>query len=736
MKKGVVGWGLLVVGCWLGVVGCSTTKFVPDGDYLLDRVKVVSDSKEVHPNQVKDFVKLHTNSKLFSLFKIPLHTYSLAGSDTSRWQNRLFHNLGEAPVIYDSLQAETTREDLDIALHNMGFLHGYTTLQQNTAKKKMRLRYTLHPGDAYYIRNINYDIKDTIIRNIIQSEAASERLINEGVRFDVDILDAERKRITNRLLNMGYYRFNKEFISYLADTLANSRMVDVTMVLDLYRANMRMTEVTHPRYTIGKVTYSSPQDHLHLRESVLDENTSFKSGDAYSDDALRSTYNNFGRLQAVKYTNITISERPDTILDCDIQINTGKPSTISFQPEGTNTAGDLGAAGKLGYENRNMFRGSELFSIEARLAYEHIKNLEGYSGHHYWEYGMEAKLTFPRFLIPFLNKKTQRQYIATSDLSVSYNRQDRPEFHRRVFSGGWRYRWSKPKGDLSYRLDMLNLNFVSMPWISDTFRKEYLEDETSKNAILKYNYQDLFIMNLGFGLSYNDGRNAFKVNLETAGNLLRGLSSLFSWNKNEDGQYSFLNIAYAQYAKGDVDYTHNFSLDKNNTIVLHAALGVAYPYGNSTILPFEKRYFSGGANSVRGWSVRSLGPGSYTGADGKINFINQTGDMKLDINAEYRTYLFWKFNGALFIDAGNIWTLREYDDQPGGQFRLNKFLSQMAASYGVGVRLNFDYFILRFDMAMKAINPAYETSDKQHFPILHHDLGRDFTFHFAVGMPF
>ena len=168
---------------------------------------------------------------------------------------------------------------------------------------------------------------------------------------------------------------------------------------------------------------------------------------------------------------------------------------------------------------------------------------------------------------------------------------------------------------------------------------------------------------------------------------------------------------------------------------MHVGLGIAYPYGNSKVLPFEKRYFSGGANSVRGWSVRELGPGSFRGTDGRIDFINQTGDMKLDMNAEFRTKLFWKLNGAAFIDAGNIWTLRDYKEQPGGQFKLDQFYKQIAVAYGLGLRLNFGYFILRFDMGMKAINPAY-ISNEEHYAFLHPNLKRDFAFHFAVGLPF
>ena len=219
-----------------------------------------------------------------------------------------------------------------------------------------------------------------------------------------------------------------------------------------------------------------------------------------------------------------------------------------------------------------------------------------------------------------------------------------------------------------------------MPWISSTFKHDYIDTAGNRNAILRYNYEDLFILKMGFGLTFNDGLNALKLNFETAGNLLASLSRLLSMQQNASGKYSLLNIAYAQYAKVDADFTRLFHFDTRNSLALHFGLGVAYPYGNSTILPFEKRYFSGGANSVRGWRVRELGPGSCKGTDGRIDFINQTGDMKLDLNLEYRTFLGWKLHGALFIDAGNIWTLRNYAEQPGGQFRFDRFYRQLAGS--------------------------------------------------------
>ena len=562
-------------------------------------------------------------------------------------------------------------------------------------------------------------------------------MLKPGMRFTVEALDNERKRISNLLIDDGYFRFNKDFIHFSADTITGSKDIGVTLHLMNYKANSNAPETPHSRYEIRKINYlSNDSDRIHLRHQVLLNATALKEGSPYSASALQRTYNNFARLQAVKYTNIRFVEAPDSgMLDCNIQISTNKPSTISFQPEGTNTAGDLGAAASLTYTNRNLFRGSEQLSIELRGAYEAITGLEGYQDQNYQEYSIESKLVFPRFVAPLLSKNFRRRQTANTEYSVAWDLQNRPEFHRRVFSMAWRYRWAEPRHHLNWRFDLLDLNYVYMPWISETFKRDYLDDADNRNAILRYNYEDIFIMKMGFGLTYSDEVDAFRLNVESSGNLLSAFSKALNFKINSQGQRTFINIAYAQYAKADFDYTHLVRFDDRNVLALHAGIGVAYPYGNSKVLPFEKRYFSGGANSVRGWGVRELGPGGYKGNDGRIDFINQTGDMKLDLNAEYRTPLFWKFEGALFVDAGNIWTLRKYDEQPNGQFKLNKFYKQIAAAYGMGLRLNFDYFILRFDMGMKAINPAYESGD-EHWAIIHPKLSRDFAFHFAVGLPF
>lgn len=732
---------LRVLSVVFAVVGllcsCSSTRYVPDGEYLLRGTSMVSESKDFPAEKLDPYVRQHSNSKWFNIFKIPLGIYDMSGQDTTKWINRILRRMGEAPVIYDSAMTRKSCDEMLIAMHNMGYMQACTSFRTIINGRKLHVEYSVTPGRPYFIDSVRYDIKDPAVASTLSKATKTGDGLKKGQMFSADLLEAERKRIVGILLDSGYFKFNKDFIHFIADSTEGNNKVDLTLRLLKYRRDNKSPITFHPKYTINRITYQGDdggQPKLRLR--TLLNNTAIRKGGFFSASDLQRTYNNFAKLQAVRYTNIRFNELPDTsLLDCNIQISTNKPNTISFQPEGTNTAGNLGAAASLTYENRNLFRGSEVLSIQLRAAFEAITGLEGYQNQDYEEYGAEAKLLFPRFIAPFLSKSFRRKSIARSELLFSYNLQNRPEFHRRVLTSAWRYHWNQPNKNTTYRLDLIDLNYVYMPWISSTFKKDYLDDTSSRNAILRYNYEDLFIMKLGWGITYNNGTHAIRMNVETAGNVLNLASHALGVGKNGNGQYTLFNIAYAQYAKFDFDYTRLVTFDSRNSLALHFDLGVSYPYGNSHILPFEKRYFSGGANSVRGWSVRGLGPGKYRGTDVGIDFINQTGDMKLDFNIEYRTSLFWKLDGAAFIDAGNIWTIREYKEQPGGQFRFDEFYKQIAVSYGLGIRLNLDYFVIRLDMGMKAINPAYDNA-REHFPIVSPNIGRDMAIHFAVGLPF
>ena len=751
---------------WM-TASCSVSKFIPEGEYLLDDVKVVSDDKAVKPSDISGYNRQNPNSSWFSLVKVPMHIYSLSGTDTTRRINRFIQKLGDKPVIFDEEAAERSREDMQSALHNMGYMQADVRLRKETRKKKLRLKYLVHPGPAYRISHWDYDIQDDSVRRYMAGYAS--QLMHEGMRFDVNTLDQERQQMTNHLQDRGFYRFNKEYVTCTADTVRGTHLVDLTFHIAPYDAT---SHTTHARYRIGEVnvvtdfdmTHAMRQDFarfdsLHykglnifyrerpfLKPEVLSQNIAITPDSFYSDSLLQHTRSSLGRLHAIKYTDIRFQEdaADSTRLDCHVLLSRNKVNSFSAELEGTNSAGDLGAAASLSYQNRNLFNGSELFTFKVRGAYEAVTGLQGYSNENYVEYGVEASINFPRFLFPFISAEVRQRTQATSEIGIQFNSQERPEFGRRAASVTWGYRWTY-KRKWQHRVDVLDLNYVYMPWISSTFREEYLDNPENSNSILRYNYENLLIMKAGYGFTYHsDGResrtasnNSYSIrfNIESSGNLLYAFSHMLNATRNEDHQYTVANIAYAQYIKTDIDFTKSFRIDHRNSIVFHVGMGVAYPYGNSRILPFEKRYFSGGANSVRGWSVRRLGPGSFAGNDRNIDFINQSGDIKLDLNLEYRTKLFWKLNGAFFVDAGNIWTIRDYEEQPGGAFRFDSFYKQIAVSYGLGLRFDFDYFILRFDAGMKAVNPAYRNS-KEHYPLIHPDFGRDFAFHFAVGYPF
>ena len=638
-------------------------------------------------------------------------------------------------------------------------------------KKKIKVYYDVTAGKPYVVQSIKYDIYDPKIASLLKQDSARS-LLKEGMYLDVNVLDADRQRITNKLLRNGYYKFNKDYIGYTADTVRNTYNVDLTQHLQMYKAHASDSARAHQQYWINKINFITDydvlqssalssvdindsvhykgypiyyKDKLYLRPKVLTDNLRFASGDLFNERDVQQTYSSFGRLSALKYTNIRFIETQvgdSTMLDCYVMLTKSKHKSVSFEVEGTNSAGDLGAAASVSFQNRNLFRGSETFMIKFRGAYEVISGLQaGYSNNNYTEYGVETSINFPNFLFPFISSDFKRKIRATTEFGLQYNYQLRPEFLRTMASANWSYKWTQ-RQKIQHRIDLINIAFLYLPRISERFKEDYINK--GQNHIFQYNYQDRLIINMGYSYNYNSvggsiinntiASNSYSIrfNFESAGNVMYALSKAANIRKNSNGEYAILGIPYAQYLKGEFDFAKNIRIDYRNSFAFHAGVGIAVPYGNAKTIPFEKQYFSGGANSVRGWSVRDLGPGSFAGNG---NLLDQSGDIKLDASIEYRTRLFWKFRGAVFVDAGNIWTLRDYKDQPGGKFEFNKFYKQIAVAYGLGLRLDLDFFVLRFDGGMKAVNPVYNTK-KEHFPIIHPKFSRDFAFHFAVGYPF
>lgn len=754
----------------LMLFSCSVKKFIPEGGYLLSDVDIVSNTNKDNAGKAKNYVRQKPNAKWFTLVKLPMYTYALSGLDSTKWHNRVLRRLGEKPVVYSDMLAEATRLNIQQMLLNDGYLHAKVDLEceKNDDKRKAKAVYYLHERERYYVSDFRINVDDKQLQELIMLDTAACTL-KAGMPFSVDGMEMERRRVTSLLKDNGYYRFQKEHITYTADTALHSNQVRLTMNIAGFIPSANAPVTNHKTYRIGKIYYVANAG-LHIDNNLLQqcdtidygdyavlynetsvvrtkkllENTYITPGELYSQSNIDRTYSSFSQLQALKYTTVRLQERPDTaLLDCYIMYERNKRCSIGFDLDGTNTAGNFGAMLSMTMSDKNLFRGSEQLSLRFFYAYEAVSNLSGYTGDNYTEYGAELGFRLQGGVVSSLVPIEKRNLHSSTLFSLKYNSQDRPEFNRRLISGTWSYEWSRQK-EVMHKVDVLELNYIYVPWIAETFKKEYLDSISNRNSILKYNYENLLITKLGYNFSYNSSLNdanrfkravfSVRTNVECSGNLLYGATSLFNTSKNSDGQYTFLNIAYAQYVKGDIDFTTRVKFDDKNSVVMHLGLGVAYPYGNSRILPFEKRYFMGGANSMRGWTVRTLGPGSYRNGNRNIDFINQSGDLKLDMSVEFRSHLFWMMHTALFVDAGNIWTIREYSEQPGGQFNVATFYKEIALSYGLGLRLEFDMFVFRLDAAMKAINPAYTGREK--YPIINPKFSRDFALHFAIGYPF
>ena len=753
------------------LTSCSVNKFIPEEHYLLDEVHIISDTEEVQPSMFTSYIRQNPNAKWFNLVKVPMHIYCMSGKDSTNSFNRFLQKLGDAPVIYDAIVTQKSQREIEKAVRNMGYMRAKVELETEVKKNRIKVNYRIKAGRPYIIQQIAYNIDDMTINDFIEKDTIHSYL-HTGMPFDVVALDNERNRITKLLQNNGYYKFHKDFIVYQADTVRNTFQVNLTMKLLPFQLKKEDVPTKHRQYTIRNVNFLTEdnlinqennytgyqslqhkglqifyQDKMYIRPNTLSNFNYIRPNKLYSEQDVQNTYTSMGRLRALKYTNIRFDEVLDNDsaqLDANVLLTKGKNQSLSFEIEGTNSAGDLGAAASMTFQHRNVFKGSETFTMKVRGAYEAITGLqEGYENDDYKEYGIEASLNFPEFKFPFLSADFKRKIRATSEVGLSFNSQNRPEFTRTLASAKWGYRWVDRKSS-QHRFDLLDVNYIYVPWKSENF-KNYLENLTDRNSILIKSYEDQLIVRMGYTYTYNSAndksrtstnRNSYSIrmNLEEAGNLLYLGSKAIHSAPKEDKGYVIANIPFAQYIKGDIDFARNWNIDERNSLVFHIGMGVAYPYGNSQVLPFEKRYFSGGPNSVRGWSVRSLGPGSYKGTEGNMNYINHSGDIKLDVNLEYRTHLFWKFNGAAFIDAGNIWNIRDYEGQEEGTFRFNRFYKQLAVAYGLGLRFDLDYLIIRFDGGMKAVNPMKTGEDK--YPFLRPKFSRDFAFHFAVGYPF
>jgi outer membrane protein assembly factor BamA len=755
------------------VAGCRTNKYVPDNDYLLSKVNIEIDRKSIDKSELKSYLKQKPNTRIFGFWRFHLGLYNLSGKKENSWLKRI----GEAPVIYDPYLTVKTEEEFRRFLENKGFYNAI--IRDSTvlrSKGKAEVNYYITTNRPYQIRTYQVEVRDDSLREFL-SRADNECLIKPGALFDSDQLGSESQRLLKKLQNEGYFKSTKNNFYFEADSSKKEHGVDLKLVVEKESYNDTLNQISkrnHQKFSFRNFYYMNEkenQNSLFTPNGGIEEakNDTLKIGHHYfiykgkkrlkpflmmnanhladkvyySTDMVDRTYNEFFSSRLFKLINIRFIETAqhdslgNPMLDCYIQLTPSMNQAYSASIEGTNSLGNLGIAGNLGYQHKNLFRGGEIFDLNF---------LAGSQKHSYGttdstttfnssETGVDAKITVPKFMAPDLKIDFFKYSTPQTFINASYNFQNTPDYTRTIARTAFGYQW-KSSNFKTHRINLLDINLVKMFALDSAFLSSI------ENLYIKSSYVGHSITSFNYSFTYSTQTQkktdylVFKSNFETAGNVLYGINKVFSrpTNASEDkilNQYYFLNTPFAQYYKMDLEYRRGWMEGPYNAFAIRAYGGVAFAYGNSDQMPFERKYFSGGANGIRAWPIRTLGPGSYV--SDPTEFPNQSGDLKIEANAEYRFKLVGSFEGALFVDMGNIWSVR--DNRPGTEFNLNRFYKEIAIGSGWGMRYDFSYVILRLDFGLKMHDPSLAEGSRWISPSSYFNKG-NLNFVFAIGYPF
>lgn len=769
----------VVAGKWLLLisvlffVSCSQTRFVPEEKYLLNKVELEIDDPDINKEEAKSFLRQKENYKILGFIKFYLLMYNLSSKKkTDDWLKRI----GEPPVLYDEVLTERSNDQLEQYMNNKGYYQAQIDddVSFNEKTQKADLKFSIEPGERYRIKDIRYHFSTPELRDIFLKDSLNQRF-KPGIPFDIYQLEKQQERIVKLYRDNGYYYFSKNQVRYVADTLqykkqalldlyvgeTNDAQIDSAKILRPYFVNNFYYSILPGNSPVGSyqfggtvftdtVRWDNSQlfltKHFKYPPGLFIRSTQMNSGELYNSSEVEQTFNAFNRLRQFRYVDIQFNEtyaaQDSNLLDCRIRLAPLNKQSVSLDLEGTNTSGNFGVAGNIYYQHRNVFKGAEVLQLRLKGATERMKRTVNNNTEYFntRELGAEANLTIPKLLGPGKYIRSFERNLPKTIVNVGYNYQRRPEYTRTISNVKLGYDW-KTSQNYSHIWNFLDMNLVHLYEFDEDFINSI------KDLYIKSSFIDHFIFAMNYSLIFNNQRLNLKdnytyarFNVESSGNTLWLLSTLTGQSKHTrvlEGDtlvyYQFLNTQYAQYLKADIEVRRSVTLDQYNRIVGRAFLGVGFPYGNSKVLPFEKQYFTGGANGIRAWQVRSLGPGTYR-ADPE-NYPNQSSDIKLEGNVEYRFKLLGKLEGALFVDAGNIWAINSNDNREGAVFKFNKFYRQIAVGTGTGLRLDMNYFILRVDMGLKLRDPSADRG--QRWIIGNRGLtGDDLNFTFAIGYPF
>jgi len=765
---------------------CKIAKSLPDGQTLLVKNKFNLKIKTKAAEREKlntDFIRIAAqkpNKQVFNFAPVRMWFYYAASHSKklTKFNQWIMDKVGEAPVVYDSALVRQSRDYIREYLFNYGYFHATVTDTVITKNKKTTVVFNIEPKELWTIREVELPKGHTSCDSIVRTNYKNS-FLKKGDRFDVTNLKSERDRIENICRNSGYFLFNREYVTFDFDSFTEDKSVTIKIILNhpndaaqheqFYLNNIYIIS----DYTVESLTDTLRRDTVTLgdyrfiaakpkfKNKILAEAIFFKKNELYSKDAELQTINHLSQLGIFKFISVDYSkpkDRDGNYLDCTLQLTPAKKQSWGGTVElNVSNEGLFGTSGTLSYKNKNLTKRADQLlldvssGIQIRFPTHEVQKVQIMSV----TAAVGVTYYMNKFLIPFRTKIFSAKANPKTRFSVNYNFDNQYDFDAtgknvvflyqlHNFNASFGYEWNKGR-EQHHLLNPIAVDFFLLPKVGTDFIARL-----DSNPPLKSSFQEQVIIGPNYTFTYNSSKGnndrkymKLRIGLETAGNVIDGVFKAASSSSEHDSVYQIANKPFAQYFRMEVDWSNFIKMNNHSQFCVRTYAGVGVPYGNSITLPFIKQFFVGGPNSLRGFQIREIGPGGYvpdtlvfnpeTGKKTNVGFFNQTGDIKLETNAEVRFDIYKWLKGAVFADAGNVWTLKK-DAVPNGQFNFGTFWSQFAVDAGAGLRLDFSYFVIRFDYGFPLRDPRRVYGERWQF-----QNAVAFTngaFQLAIGYPF
>lgn len=775
---------LFFLSAGLILFSCSTARRVPEGQYLLNKTTINS-NKVLSEAELTKIIKQKANRRIFGKIPFYLMVYNSINpekverdnlkkqaivnkknlkreakgkpliEDDSKTFRSFIQDIGEKPVVLDTLLTKKSSKQLELYASKKGFFNAQVKDSTTYKGKKASVHYFIDFKEPYKIRNVDYLISDSFIKKTIDVEL-NNYLLKSGDNYDEDNILKERERLTKQLKNNGYFNFSKEYINFDIDSALNNNVVDIDIELknpnntdgtnksEIYHKIHKINEIyiltDYDQFNPNRVFKDTLilnnikfifNDNIGFRPHIINENIKFKNNSVYCEEYIEATYKKLSDLRVFKLVNIVfedsknnLNESSDTLkLNCFIRLTPSIRQSYGIEIEGTTSPSvniglgrNLGVEGNLVYSNKNVFKGAEILELKLKGKLEAQQTFGNESKNTFFfntkEIGPELSLHVPKFLIPERLNKGLKKAVPFSNrttFTASYNYQERPDFKRRIanltmsYSGKISSSWTmiiNPQEINLVNVEIKNSVFLQInnPYVLASFVPHMT---IGPKIFFLYNNQNI---------KKNRSFSFFSGGIEESGMGIRKIFEKGNLKKNSDGLFELFNgTPFSEYLKADADYRFYNIINEKNSIVYRIAAGAGIPFQNSNALPIEKSYFAGGSNNNRAWAARTLGPGSFY--DASKNGTVRIGDINLESNLEYRFNLLKTLNGAVFFDAGNIWLYKLDKNRLEGNFELDKFYKQIAIGGGMGIRFDFSFFVFRLDVGFKLRDPMQKQNE-------------------------